>query len=359
MTFAERPDPNAASGWLAAFGTVLRNGYAITETGLVLGQPPGDIRRGTGVPLPGHDVTVMLGGEELAAGEEGELALRGRPPSLFSGYAGADDPSSRELDPYLTGDRAMRDESGGFWLTGRTEDAITGPGFTVGAVEVETALLGHPAVADAAAVQAGGGARGAKAFVVVTARAEPGEQLAEALREHARHAAGIRAVPAEIEFVEAVPRTPARKLDRAALRAQELGREQAEATWPEPARLVVPPPPTLEAEPELPHAPEPAPDPEAEAEVESEPVEPEAEALPEPVELHVVPDPALEPEPEPEADAEPDEPSPEPEPEPERAPEPEPEPTPHTISAPSQSSGLAARLSAYGRQPKDADDQRS
>ena len=63
---------------------------------------------------------------------------------------------SRALDPYLTGDRAIRDESGVFWLTGRTEDAIVGAGFSVGAVEVEAALLGHPAVADAAAVQAGG-----------------------------------------------------------------------------------------------------------------------------------------------------------------------------------------------------------
>ena len=77
MTFGERPDRNAASRWLAAFGTVLRNGYAVTETGLVLGEPPGSIRGGTGVPLPGQDLTVMLGDEEQPAGEEGELALRG------------------------------------------------------------------------------------------------------------------------------------------------------------------------------------------------------------------------------------------------------------------------------------------
>jgi acyl-coenzyme A synthetase/AMP-(fatty) acid ligase len=349
VSFGERPDPNATSRWLGAFGAVLRNGYAVTETGLVLGEPPRGARGGTGLPLPGQDVTVMTGGEELPAGEEGELALRGRPPSLFTGYAGWDDPAERERDPYLTGDRAVRDESGLFWLTGRIEDAIVGAGSIVGALEVEAALLGHPAVTDAAAVGAGGDLRGAKAFVVATARAEPGDELAEALREHARHAAGIRAVPVEIEFVEALPRTPARKLDRAALRARELEREPLEATWPEPARLVVPPPPTLEAEPELPAAPEPVPDPEPEP----EPVEPEAETLPEPepVELHVVPDPKPDPEPEePSADLPPDRPD-----EPEAEPEPEPKP----MSAPSQSSGLAARLSAYGRQAKDADDQRS
>jgi acetyl-CoA synthetase len=342
VSFGERPDPNAASRWLAAFGAVLRNGYAVTETGLVLGEPPRGARGGAGVPLPGQDLAVMTGGEELAVGEEGELAIRGRPPSLFSGYAGAEDPSGRDLDPYLTGDRAVRDESGVFWLTGRVEDAIVGAGSIVGALEVEAALLGHPAVADAAAVAAGGGARGAKAFVVATARAEPGEQLAEPLREHARHAAGIRAMPVEVEFVEALPRTPARKLDRAALRAQEREREQPEATWPEPARLVVPPPPTLDAEPELPAVAEPGPDPEQSP----DPVEPEAEAVPEPepVELHVVPDP------EPDAAEEPAERAAEAEQEPEEKQQP--------ISAPSQSSGLAARLSAYGRPPKDADDKR-
>jgi acyl-coenzyme A synthetase/AMP-(fatty) acid ligase len=352
VSFGERPDPNAASRWLAAFGVVLRNGYAVTETGLVLGEPPGTPRGGAGVPLPGQDLTVMAGGEELPAGEEGELALRGRPPSLFSGYAGADDPSGRDLDPYLTGDRATRDESGIFWLTGRTADAIAGAGYVVGALEVEAALLSHPAVADVAAVQGGGSGRGAKAFVVATARAEPGEQLADALREHARHAAGIRAVPAEIEFVESLPRTPERKLDRAQLRAGELGRKQAEATWPEPARLVVPPPPTLEAEPELPAALEEDPEPEPAA------VEPEAEAFPEPepVELHVVPDPQPEAEPEPEAE---EDPSAELTPERPAEPEQEPEEKPQPISAPSQSSGLAARLSAYGRQPKDPDDRRT
>ena len=349
VTFGERPDPNAASRWLGAFGAVLRNGYAVTETGLVLGEPPSGARGGIGLPLPGQDVTVMTGGEELPAGEEGELALRGGPPSLFTGYAGSDDPAQRERDPYLTGDRAVRDESGLFWLTGRIEDAIVGAGSIVGALEVEAALLGHPAVADAAAVGAGGDVRGAKAFVVATTRAEPGEQLAEALREHARHAAGIRAVPVEIEFVEALPRTPARKLDRAVLRAREFQREQSEATWPEPARLVVPPPPTLEAEPELPAVAEPVPDPEP------KPVETEAGAVPEPepVELHVVPEPRPDPTPEePSADLTPERPD-----EPEAEPEPEPKPKPMT--APSQSSGLAARLSAYGRQPKDADDQRT
>jgi acyl-coenzyme A synthetase/AMP-(fatty) acid ligase len=354
VSFGERPDPTAASRWLSAFGAVLRNGYSPTETGLVLGQRPGEVGGGTGVALPGHDVAVMAGGEELAAGDEGELVLRGRPPSLFSGYADDDvPPAGRERDGYVTGDRAVRDESGVFWLTGRAADAIAGPGFTVGALEVEAALLGHPAVADAAAAQAGGGAgRGAKAFVVTTARAEPGDDLAAALREHARHAAGLRAVPVEIEFVDSLPRTPARKLDRASLRARELGREpaQAEASWPQPAHLVVPPPPTLEEEPEVGRqTPAPVLEPEPEPVV-AEP-DPEPAATPEPVELHAVP----EPEPEPEAE---EKPASEPEPEPERAAEPEPEPEPkqQPISAPSQGSGLAARLAAYGRPPRNDDD---
>jgi AMP-binding enzyme C-terminal domain len=236
------------------------------------------------------------------------------------------------------------------WVTGREEDAIPGPGFTIGALEVEAALLGHAAVADAAAVRATSGERrGARALVVPTPRAEPGEDLAEALREHARHAAGVRAVPVEIEFVDALPRTPERKLDRAVLRARTPARpaEPAEASWPEPARLVVPPPRTLESEPPL-RLPRPEPDPEPEA-------QPERGRESEPVQLRAVPEPDSEPQEEAKAEIAPE---PETETETETEPEPEPAPKPHRITAPSQSSGLAARLAAYGRQPNNDRDGR-
>lgn len=333
VSFGERPDPKAASRWLGAFGAVLRNGYAQVETGLVLGQRPGEVGAGTGTALPGHDLAVVAGDEELPAGEEGELVVRSRPPSLLAGYM---EDEKLERDPYRTGDRAVRDESGVIWITGREADAIVGPGFTIGALEVEAALLAHAAVADAAAVRADASERrGPKAFVMPTARAEPGEDLAEALREHARHAAGVRAVPVEIEFVDALPRTPERKLDRAELRGRAQARpaQPVEASWPEPARLVVPPPRTLESEPQLP-TPEPEPEPE---------VEPERAREPEPVELHAVPEPNGEPKTEPDAELPPEA-------------EPQAEPKPQPISAPSQGSGLAARLAAYGHRPPTDDD---
>jgi acyl-coenzyme A synthetase/AMP-(fatty) acid ligase len=355
VSLGERSDPKSTSRWLAAFGTVIRDGYYLTETGLVLGDPAGRVGKpgAVGTALPGHAMAVVGGGEELATGDEGELALHGRPPSLFAGYAGESGaPAGLSGDWFLTGDRAVRDDEGVFWLTGRVTDAIATPGATVGALEIEAALLGHPAVADAAAVQAGGGERrGAKAFIVPTRRAEPGDQLAEALREHARHAAGVRAVPVEIDFVEELPRTFAWKLDRAGLRRSQQAEPlpAAPASWPEPARLVVPQPRTLDFEPE-PLQPEPEREPEPD------------EAVAEHVELHAAPDPEPEPESEPEHETEPEPeaaaPEKQPEPPPEPKPEPQPEAAPIIPSAPPADGGLAARLAAYGR-PADRDDERS
>ena len=202
-------------------------------------------------------------------------------------------------------------------------------------------------MADAAAVQAGGGERrGAKAFVVPTPRAEPGDELADTLREHARHAAGVRAVPAEIEFVAALPRTAAWKLNRVELRRGEHARpaDPAEAAWPEPARLVVPPPRTLEFEPEpqnLESEPEPEPQPDV-----ADPVELHAASEPEPHSgVEPEPEPSAEPEPEPEPvrDAEPE-------------PKPEPAPQPQKPTAPTADGGLAARLAAYGLGPSHANE---
>ncbi len=323
---------------------MLRDGYAQTETGLVLGNLIGSVANAgaVGVSLPGHDMAVVGGGEELAAGDEGELAVRGRPPSLFAGYAGdSTTPPGFRGDWYLTGDRAVRDEAGLFWLSGRSEDSIAAPGATVGALEVEAALLRHSAVADAAAVQAGGGERrGAKAFVVPTPRAEPGDELADTLREHARHAAGVRAVPAEIEFVAALPRTAAWKLNRVELRRGEHARpaDPAEAAWPEPARLVVPQPRTLEFEPEPQN-------------LESEPEpEPQPDVL-DPVELHAASEPEphsrVEPEPEPSAEPEP-EPSPYATPSPSRSPSPLRSPENRPLRPPTAASQRASPPTASG-----------
>jgi acetyl-CoA synthetase len=336
VSYGERPDPHATARWLGAFGVVVRNGYAQAETGLVLGERAGEVGSpATGTALAGHELVVLAGGEELEPGNEGELALVGRPPTLFAGYLGDEKPASLQGQRYLTGDRAMRDASGSFWLTGRNEDAISSAGSTVGALEIEAALLGHPAVADVAAVQASGGERrGAKAFVVAAARAEPGDDLAAVLLDHARHAGGVRAVPAAIEFVDSLPRSADWRVDRATLREQEDAQPAAPAAaaWPEPARLVVPPPRTLDEEPE-PRQPA---------------AEPEPEPEPTPVELHAVPERDGEAEAEPATEAEP-------EPEAQPEPEPAPPPAPAPISAPSQGSGLAARLAAYGRKP-DSDD---
>src|SRR5262249_46945328 len=149
--------PKSASRWLAAYGRVIRDGYYQVETGLVVGNPAGAVGKpgAVGTSLPGHAMAVVGGGEELEAGDEGELALHGRPASVCAGYAGEHGtPAGMSSDWFLTGDRAVCDEDGVFWLTGRAVDAIPAPGGAVGALEIEGALLGHPAVADVAAVPA-------------------------------------------------------------------------------------------------------------------------------------------------------------------------------------------------------------
>ena len=90
----------------------------------------------------------------MPLGEEGEIGLQGRPPTLFDHYWGAPDETEGAFRGawYLTGDRAARDEDGSFWFMGRTDDVIVGAEHRVGAFEVERVLLDHPAVAESAVV---------------------------------------------------------------------------------------------------------------------------------------------------------------------------------------------------------------
>ena len=140
-----------------AFGIAVHDGYGQAENALLLaGVPSSTSQLGSmGLPVRGHHVAVIdEDGQEMPLGEEGEIGLQGRPPTLFDRYWGAPEETEAAFRGawYLTGDRATRDEDGNFWFMGRADDVIVSAEHRVGAFEVESALLDHPAVAESAVV---------------------------------------------------------------------------------------------------------------------------------------------------------------------------------------------------------------
>jgi acyl-coenzyme A synthetase/AMP-(fatty) acid ligase len=228
VSAGEPLNPEVIRVFQEVFGLTIRDGYGQTENTLLVGNFPGmEIRPGSmGLPSPGHEAAVIgPDGAELPPHEEGEVALRGRPPSLFSGYWEQPDETERAFrgEWYLTGDRATRDEDGYFWFAGRADDVILSAAYRIGPFEVESALLEHEAVAESAVVGKPDPDRGqiVKAFVVVRAGHEPTDELASALQAHVKRVTAPYKYPREIEFVDELPKTRSGKIRRVELRRLE------------------------------------------------------------------------------------------------------------------------------------------
>ena len=175
------------------FGLTIHDGYGQTENTLLVANLVGaEIRPGSmGLPTPGHDVDVIDdAGNPAGPGVEGDVALRGAPPTSFAGYWEQPDETAATYrgEWYITGDRAHRDEDGYFWFTGRADDVILSAAYRIGPFEVESALLEHPAVAESAVVGKPDSDRGqiVKAFVVLQPGFDPSNELAGQLQEHCR-----------------------------------------------------------------------------------------------------------------------------------------------------------------------------
>jgi acyl-coenzyme A synthetase/AMP-(fatty) acid ligase len=211
-----------------SFGVTIRDGYGQTENTLLVGNFPGvEIRPGSmGLPSAGHDMAVIDdAGAEVPPGEEGDIALRGRPPTLFAGYWDQPDETAAVFRRgwYVTGDRAIRDEDGYFWFSGRADDVILSAAYRIGPFEVESALLEHDAVAESAVVGKPDADRGqiVKAFVVLRTGHEPGNELVRTLQEHVKRVTAPYKYPREIEFVGELPKTRSGKIRRVELRRLE------------------------------------------------------------------------------------------------------------------------------------------
>ena len=205
----EALDPEVLGAWHEATGLWIRDGYGQTETGALTGHPPGDPPRpgSMGRPLPGVALSV----------DDGELVLDpATDPTFFLRYLGEEP----HTGPWRTGDLVRADEDGFLFFEGRTDDVIVSAGYRIGPFEVESALVAHPAVADAAAVAAPDDERGSvvRAVVVLRDGHEPSDALARELQDHVKAETAPYKYPRIVEFAPGLPRTTSGKVRRAELR---------------------------------------------------------------------------------------------------------------------------------------------
>ena len=226
VSAGEPLNPEVIERFQQTLGLTIHDGYGQTENSLLVANSPGaPVRTGSmGLPTPGHDVAVIdESGHVCPPGVEGEIALNGRPPTLFSGYWEAREETKAVFDDgwYRTGDRATRDEEGYFWFVGRADDVILSAAYRIGPFEVESALLEHPAVAESAVVGVPHDERGqiVKAFVVLRPGTEGDDALATELQEHVKAITAPYKYPRAIEFIPELPKTTSGKIRRSELRA--------------------------------------------------------------------------------------------------------------------------------------------
>jgi acyl-coenzyme A synthetase/AMP-(fatty) acid ligase len=197
-------NPEIVRLWAGSAGVEIHDGYGQTETGALTGMPIGPpVRPGSmGKPLPGFRLWV----------DEDELCVD---PSTVPTFF-IDGPA----DVWRTGDRVREDEDGYLWFEGRSDDVIISAGYRIGPFEVESALVSHPAVAEAAAVAAPDDERGAvvRAVVVLREGREPSDELARELQDHVKGETAPYKYPRIVEFVDDLPKTASGKIRRAALR---------------------------------------------------------------------------------------------------------------------------------------------
>ena len=219
-------NPEVIESWHAATGIRIRDGYGQSEAGLLVANLVGlPMKPGSmGLPLPGFDIEAIdENGATQAVGQEGDLAVRLPAPGLFSEYWR--DPEATERVRrgrwYRTGDRARRDADGYFWFMGRADDVILSGSHRIGPFDVESRLLEHPDVVEAAAVAAPDADLGqvVHAFVVLRGHRSTGETLIEELRALFPENEAIRR-PSRFEFVDALPKTATGKIRRVELRRE-------------------------------------------------------------------------------------------------------------------------------------------
>ncbi|CUR53889.1 Butyrate--CoA ligase [metagenome] len=233
----EPPNPEVIAQVQSAWGMTLRDGYGQTEMTAAVGNPPGaEVKPGSmGRPLPGMPVVLVDPLTGLPDDHEGEICLdlnapAGRPLSLMTGYQGDPERAVEAMAGgfYHTGDLASRDHEGYLTYIGRTDDVFKASDYKISPFELESVLIEHPAVAEAAVVPAPDPVRLAvpKAYVALAPGFEPTRETALAILTHARERLAPFLRVRRLEFAE-LPKTVSGKIRRVELREQETQRAGA------------------------------------------------------------------------------------------------------------------------------------
>jgi len=233
VTAGEPLNPEIMRLWKTATGLDLYEAYGQTESIVLIGNfrslngapHPGSMGKAT----PGFDLALVDEDlQEVPAGTEGEIAVRispARPVGLFREYWQNPVETAAQFRNgwYLTRDRARRDAEGYFWFVGRTDDVIKSSGYRIGPFEVESVLLEHPAVLEAAVVGKPDAVRGqiVKAFIVLRPGFSATDELKHELQQHFKHTAAPYKYPREIEFVGELPKTVSGKTRHVELRHRQ------------------------------------------------------------------------------------------------------------------------------------------
>ncbi|XP_045655836.1 acyl-coenzyme A synthetase ACSM3, mitochondrial isoform X1 [Ursus americanus] len=254
VSAGEPINPEVTEQWRKRTGLDIYEGYGQTETVLICGNFKGmKIKPGSmGKPSPAFDVKAPsrwdpeicvlnkhpssydqildVNGNVLPPGQEGDIGIQvlpNRPFGLFAHYI--DNPtktaSTLRGNFYITGDRGYMDEDGYFWFVARSDDIILSSGYRIGPFEVESALIEHPAVVEAAVVSSPDPIRGevVKAFIVLTPdyKSHDQEQLKKEIQEHVKKTTAPYKYPRKVEFVQELPKTISGKIKRNELRKKE------------------------------------------------------------------------------------------------------------------------------------------
>lgn len=233
VSAGEAMNPEVAGRWKAATGLDVAEAYGQTETLMTALTLSGiDVRVGSmGVSAPGSDLVVVDDtGTELPVGQIGHVALRLPNPQMMLGYWKAPEKTAEAIidgpggKVFITGDLGQRDAQGYFWYASRSDDVINSAGYRIGPVEVESALLEHPAVLECAVVASPHAERGevVKAFIVLKDGTTGDDTLVKAIQTHVKQVASPYKYPRRVEFRASLPKGPTGKLLRRALRDEEM-----------------------------------------------------------------------------------------------------------------------------------------
>ena len=212
-----------------------------TETGMfmITPVPSAPLKPGSaGRPFFGQQAEVVdESGKPVPDGEEGFLVLKRPWPAMLRTVYGDPDRYvqqywSKYPGRYLTGDSAKRDKDGYFWVIGRVDDVIKVSGYRLGTAEIESALVSHPSVAEAAVIGLPDEIKGSviHAFCILKAGVAPSPELADTLKQHVGHEIGPIARPAEVRFVEKLPKTRSGKIMRRVLKARAQGMDEGDVS---------------------------------------------------------------------------------------------------------------------------------